>query len=136
MNPPLFRIESRSSVARPMALFENLGRATRRGIRKCPACGTQNGTRGLVCKNKACNLVFREKSANLKKNVTTVVVQRAPPKAIKVGAVLPRAGPNLIMDSYDTRDANFSGNVKTVGNIPEISEKKIGNIPKFSDLKA
>ena len=31
------------------------------------------------------------------------------------------------------RDANFSGNVKTVGNIPEISEKKIGNIPKFSD---
>ena len=32
------------------------------------------------------------------------------------------------------RDANFSGNVKTVGNIPEISEKKIGNIPKFSDL--
>ena len=33
-----------------------------------------------------------------------------------------------------SRDANFSGNVKTVGNIPEISEKKIGNIPKFSDL--
>jgi hypothetical protein len=35
-----------------------------------------------------------------------------------------------------TRDANFSWNVKTVGNIPEISEKKIGNIPKFSDLEA
>ena len=33
-----------------------------------------------------------------------------------------------------TRDANFSGNVKTVGNIPEIFKKKIGNIPKFSDL--
>ena len=32
------------------------------------------------------------------------------------------------------RDANFSGNVKTVGNIPEISEEKIGNIQKFSDL--
>ena len=32
------------------------------------------------------------------------------------------------------RNANFSGNVKTVGNIQEISEKKIGNIPKFSDL--
>ena len=32
------------------------------------------------------------------------------------------------------RDANFSGNVKMVGNIPEISEKKIGNIPKLSDL--
>ena len=39
---------------------------------------------------------------------------------------------------YDIiRDANFSRNViKTVGNIPEISEKKIGNIPKFSDLQA
>ena len=35
-----------------------------------------------------------------------------------------------------TRDENFSWNVKTVGNIPEISEKKIGNIPKFSDLEA
>jgi hypothetical protein len=33
-----------------------------------------------------------------------------------------------------SRDANCSGNVKTVGKIPEISEKEIGNIPKFSDL--
>ena len=38
------------------------------------------------------------------------------------------------LQSIISRDANFSGNVKTVGNIPEISEKKIGNIPKFSDL--
>ena len=41
----------------------------------------------------------------------------------------------IIAFGYD-RDANFSGNVKTVGNIPEISKKKIGNIPKFFDLQA
>ena len=39
-----------------------------------------------------------------------------------------------VTTTRSTRDPNFSGNVKTVGNIPEISEKKIGNIPKFSDL--
>ena len=36
--------------------------------------------------------------------------------------------------SNGVRDANLSGNVKTVGNSPEISEKKIRNIPKFFDL--
>lgn len=31
-----------------------------RGIRKCPKCGTYNGTRGLSCKNKQCDMVFKE----------------------------------------------------------------------------
>merc|ERR1719319_518221 len=28
--------------------------------RKCPKCGTYNGTRGLSCKNKQCDMVFKE----------------------------------------------------------------------------
>ncbi|KAK8778040.1 hypothetical protein V5799_021416 [Amblyomma americanum] len=42
------------------SLFSDLGKATLRGIRKCPKCGTYNGTRGVRCKNKACDEVFRE----------------------------------------------------------------------------
>ncbi|KAK5644459.1 hypothetical protein RI129_005759 [Pyrocoelia pectoralis] len=38
----------------------NLGKATRRGIKKCYKCGVYNGTRGLMCKNKQCAAVFRE----------------------------------------------------------------------------
>ncbi|KAJ1525258.1 hypothetical protein ONE63_010082 [Megalurothrips usitatus] len=41
-------------------LLSDLGRATLRGVRKCPKCGTFNGTRGLSCKNKACDVVFKE----------------------------------------------------------------------------
>ncbi|GBM52522.1 Uncharacterized protein C2orf42 [Araneus ventricosus] len=40
-------------------LFEDLGKPTLRGVRKCPKCGTYNGTRGLSCKNKECKLVFK-----------------------------------------------------------------------------
>ena len=29
-------------------------------VRKCPKCGTYNGTRGLSCKNKQCDMVFKE----------------------------------------------------------------------------
>nr|CAD7574002.1 unnamed protein product [Timema californicum] len=42
------------------ALLSDLGRATLRGVRKCPKCGTFNGTRGLSCKNKSCDVVFKE----------------------------------------------------------------------------
>lgn len=41
--------------------LSDLGRATLRGVRKCPKCGTYNGTRGLSCKNKNCKVVFKEK---------------------------------------------------------------------------
>lgn len=37
----------------------DLGKPTMRGIRKCPKCGTFNGTRGLSCKNKTCDMVFK-----------------------------------------------------------------------------
>lgn len=46
--------------ARLKALLSDLGRATLRGVRKCPKCGTYNGTRGVCCKNKSCNVVFKE----------------------------------------------------------------------------
>ncbi|XP_063864561.1 uncharacterized protein C2orf42-like isoform X2 [Scylla paramamosain] len=38
----------------------DLGRATMRGVRKCPKCGTLNGTRGFSCKNKSCDVIFKE----------------------------------------------------------------------------
>ena len=44
-----------------------LGKPTRRGIRRCPKCGTYNGTRGLSCKNKTCDMVFKEADSRLKK---------------------------------------------------------------------
>ena len=43
------------------ALFGDLGKPTLRGVRKCPKCGTYNGTRGISCKNKSCDVIFKEK---------------------------------------------------------------------------
>lgn len=63
------------------ALFEDLGKPTLRGVRKCPKCGTYNGTRGISCKNKACDVVFKEKekkrghSADAVKIITGSTVQ-------------------------------------------------------------
>ncbi|XP_051896731.1 uncharacterized protein C2orf42 homolog isoform X2 [Pristis pectinata] len=42
------------------AFLADLGKPTLRGIKKCPKCGTFNGTRGLSCKNKSCGAVFRD----------------------------------------------------------------------------
>ncbi|XP_056601917.1 uncharacterized protein C2orf42 homolog isoform X1 [Triplophysa dalaica] len=59
----------------PAFLF-NLGKATLRGIRKCPQCGVYNGTRGLSCKNKACGTVLRDGlhgTGRLKKGASEVV---------------------------------------------------------------
>lgn len=42
------------------SLFEDLGKPTLRGVRKCPKCGTYNGTRGISCKNKTCDAIFKE----------------------------------------------------------------------------
>ena len=41
-------------------VFGDLGKATRRGVRKCPKCFTINGTRGLSCKNSLCDVVFKK----------------------------------------------------------------------------
>lgn len=61
---------------RTPAFLSNLGKATLRGIRKCPQCGVYNGTRGLSCKNKACGTVFRDVdhgTGRLKKGGSEVV---------------------------------------------------------------
>ena len=50
-----------SSPDKLKALFEDLGKPTLRGVRKCPKCGTYNGTRGISCKNKDCDVVFKDK---------------------------------------------------------------------------
>ncbi|XP_076613811.1 uncharacterized protein C2orf42 homolog isoform X2 [Chaetodon auriga] len=51
--------DSRKTASTTPAFLSNLGRATLRGIRKCPQCGVYNGTRGLSCKNKACGISLR-----------------------------------------------------------------------------
>jgi len=45
------------------SLLVGLGKATRRGVRKCPACGTVNGTRAVSCKNRKCDVIFKLKEA-------------------------------------------------------------------------
>lgn len=50
-------------------LLEGLGKATLRGVRKCPKCGIFNGTRGVSCKNKQCDAVFKEADQKIKKSV-------------------------------------------------------------------
>uniref|UniRef100_A0A8D0CY26 Chromosome 2 open reading frame 42 n=1 Tax=Sander lucioperca TaxID=283035 RepID=A0A8D0CY26_SANLU len=55
--------DSRKTTPTTPAFLSNLGRATLRGIRKCPQCGVYNGTRGLSCKNKACGISLRNASA-------------------------------------------------------------------------
>lgn len=57
--------------ARLKALLSDLGRSTLRGVRKCPKCGTSNGIRGIMCKNKACDQVFKE-GGEKRKNSTEV----------------------------------------------------------------
>ncbi|XP_011339027.2 uncharacterized protein C2orf42 homolog [Ooceraea biroi] len=49
-----------SNEERLKNILSDLGKATLRGIRKCPKCGTYNGSRGLCCKNKYCDVVFKE----------------------------------------------------------------------------
>ncbi|XP_067293954.1 uncharacterized protein C2orf42 homolog isoform X2 [Pseudorasbora parva] len=58
------------------SFLSNLGKATLRGIRKCPQCGVYNGTRGLSCKNKTCGTIFRDRdhgTGRFKKGVSEVV---------------------------------------------------------------
>ncbi|XP_008821474.1 uncharacterized protein C2orf42 homolog isoform X2 [Nannospalax galili] len=52
-------MEPNSQRTKVPAFLSDLGKATLRGIRKCPRCGTYNGTRGLSCKNKTCGTIFR-----------------------------------------------------------------------------
>lgn len=56
------------------SLFADLGRPTLRGIRKCPKCGTVNGTRGSKCKNKECDVVFRGKGRRKEATLEAVKV--------------------------------------------------------------
>ncbi|XP_026154188.1 uncharacterized protein C2orf42 homolog isoform X2 [Mastacembelus armatus] len=65
--------DSRRSTSTTPAFLSNLGRATLRGIRKCPQCGVYNGTRGLSCKNKACGVSLRNASAGSRSSKKCVV---------------------------------------------------------------
>lgn len=69
--------DSRKTTSTTPAFLSNLGRATLRGIRKCPQCGIYNGTRGLSCKNKACGISLRNAAPACRnsKNCTVEVVK-------------------------------------------------------------
>lgn len=56
----LLQFPAMSNEERLRKLLSDLGKATLRGVRKCPKCGTYNGSRGLCCKNKYCDAVFKE----------------------------------------------------------------------------
>lgn len=56
-------------------ILSDLGRPTLRGIRKCPKCGTFNGTRGISCKNKNCNAVFKDSVEKKRPNVVIEAVK-------------------------------------------------------------
>ncbi|XP_002735818.1 uncharacterized protein C2orf42-like [Saccoglossus kowalevskii] len=70
-----------SVTEKPKITFEDLGRPTLRGVKRCHKCGTYNGTRGLSCKNKTCNAVFKDRqrrgghSAEAVKIITGSTVQ-------------------------------------------------------------
>lgn len=51
--------ESHQQPIRYNKYLGNLGKPTLRGVRKCTKCGTLNGTRGIRCKNKNCDQVFK-----------------------------------------------------------------------------
>ncbi|XP_074419894.1 uncharacterized protein C2orf42 homolog [Larus michahellis] len=53
------RMELASVRTKVPSFLSDLGKATLRGIWKCPRCGTYNGTRGLIRKNKTCGTIFR-----------------------------------------------------------------------------
>ncbi|CAG2101304.1 unnamed protein product, partial [Medioppia subpectinata] len=55
---------SRSPSSAIRHLLTGLGRATQRGVRKCPKCHVYNGTRGTKCKNKACDHVFSRQNGH------------------------------------------------------------------------
>ncbi|XP_013875756.1 uncharacterized protein C2orf42 homolog isoform X2 [Austrofundulus limnaeus] len=55
--------QNKKSTSTTPAFLSNLGRATLRGIRRCPQCGVYNGTRGLSCKNRACGVSLRNPSS-------------------------------------------------------------------------
>nr|CAD7596796.1 unnamed protein product [Timema genevievae] len=72
------------------ALLSDLGRATLRGVRKCPKCGTFNGTRGLSCKNKSCDVVFKE--AGEKRKMSTEACKLVTGTGTQVWAVFVAEG--------------------------------------------
>lgn len=49
-----------------------LGKPTRRGIRKCTKCGVYNGTKSIFCKNKECDMIFKDCSEKKKSNFDAV----------------------------------------------------------------
>lgn len=67
------------------SLFGDLGKPTLRGVRKCPKCGTFNGTRGISCKNKQCDVVFKEKEK--KKGHTVEAVKIVTGSTVQVFSV-------------------------------------------------
>lgn len=63
-------------------ILSDLGKATKRGIKKCHNCGMYNGTRGIMCKNKQCNMVFKDVSEKRKPNLEAIKLQTSPTRKV------------------------------------------------------
>ena len=60
-----------TSEERLRNLLSDLGRPTLRGVRKCPKCGTYNGSRVIYCKNINCDAVFKLGEHGEKRKLST-----------------------------------------------------------------
>lgn len=87
--------EHRRTASTTPDFLSNLGRATLRGIRKCPQCGIYNGTRGLSCKNKACGIKLRNAAPGCRSR------KNCPVEVVKV-----------IIDSEDSGGKEAGGGVQ------------------------
>ncbi|GAB6023318.1 hypothetical protein CHUAL_008121 [Chamberlinius hualienensis] len=60
---------------RTKTLLCDLGKATMRGVRKCPNCGNYNGTRCVRCKNKSCGVALKLASPDNKDSLSPDAVK-------------------------------------------------------------
>lgn len=107
----------------------DLGRATMRGVRKCHKCGTLNGTRGFSCKNKSCDVVFKEAGEKRKQSTEACRLFTGPDTMVFSVRVRDK-GPDYrgfvqlptlhTMDSNSTSGDMFIGSEPTLpGTLPE-----------------
>lgn len=53
-------------------ILSGLGKATKRGIRKCSNCGIYNGSRSTMCKNNECGIILKDHEEKSKVDLDAV----------------------------------------------------------------
>ncbi|KAJ8978919.1 hypothetical protein NQ317_013357 [Molorchus minor] len=59
-------------ISYPQKILAGLGKATKRGVKKCFNCGVYNGTRSVMCRNKKCGVLLKDSEEKRKLNVDAV----------------------------------------------------------------